>query len=82
MYILNPFHSILVRRFHLGSLREDEGNVLALSIWDLAVSRHTFATFWLRSTEVSVLISLISDNRCIVSFEISPMGLLNAKLAW
>ena len=44
-----------------------------------------FSAFWLRSSVVSVLISLISDTRCIASFEInsiSLMGVLNAKLAW
>ena len=45
---------------------------------------HTFSAFWLRSSVVSVLISLISDTRCIASFEInsiSPSGLPNRLLA-
>ena len=45
---------------------------------------HTFSAFWLRSSVVSVLISLISDTRCIASFEINSIshpGLLNRLLA-
>ena len=54
--------------------------------WAARTSRlaHTFSAFWLRSSVVSVLISLISDTRCIASFEInsiSPPGLLNRLLA-
>ena len=47
-------------------------------------SSHTFSAFWLRSSVVSVLISLISDTRCKASFEINSIshsGLLNRLLA-